>query len=1095
MSISIKDFLPLYPNIHDINFNEEIFNKKEFNDEKLSRVELISSEKGTLLKHQKIISRFLSGYTLYNSILLFHEMGSGKSCSAIGAIEQIQKENIGITGALILGKGDGILNNFKNELIFQCTAGQYIPDDYTSLSKKALTQRKRKQIEHFYSFNTFEKIAKELKKFQHNPEYIIKNYSNRIIVIDEVHNLRIRKEEKNSADIYFQINNMLHIVKNCKIILMSGTPMKDVPEEIASIMNLILPIENQLSVGNDFKEYLQDIDTNPEKKLELKNYFKGRVSYLIAMKSDVQKMYIGTLLGNLKHFIVKNDIMEPFQLRYYIDALRKDRSGEKNGGIYKNANQAILFVYPDGTYGDTGYTTYFTKNQTKVKLTTGGKFIGKLNSDFISNFRGQLNITDNLIKLSEYSSKYSSTINSIINESQGKSCFVYCKLVNGSGAVLFSKILEQIFGFSVANGTEKTIGKRYAIITGDNNSNTHTRNIIDRFNMTDNMNGDIIKVLIGSTVISEGFSLKNVQEIHILTPHWNYADTSQAIARGIRLGSHKDLINSNIVPIIKIYQHVSTTNDVVTMSLDLHKYEISEDKDINIKKIERLLKEAAFDCYLNYDRNIIGNNEGELGCTRINGCRDTRECDYMNCNYTCDGQLPGGQLPGGLDLSTYQLYYNNDNINIIIKKIIIIFRLNFSYNILEILDLLNNVPPHPARLSFFDIITALRKIINENIAIYNKYGYLSYLKEQNNIYFLIDSLTDTENYLNNYYCENPNMFKYNNTFLNILNYEIIDNLPITINKLFNITTYEQFLILLKNIPITVQEMIFEYSLIAISQNKIKNIISRNIIIQYFNTFKKIINNITVSTLLFKKYNILRCIQNIDTISKSGKTWKLWNNCDVNISNLYKEENVNIKSRLEENTYQLYALIEGKDFRIRDIQAEKLKQNTGKIKYTGSVCKTWKKNDLYNILVNRINAHHKYEYDINTQTGLDNCSNKIEENNITDIYTTMYTTINTESLYVTEAKKSFKNKKSTTIFNTFFNKETVDDVIRRQQYNTIKTQEYNPLLSEEENNRILRNKFIRYIYWNNKETLQMCIDLKIWFKNNNLCFDGSIINKK
>lgn len=55
-----------------------------------------------------------------------------------------------------------------------------------------------------------------------------------------------------SLNIYKQFHRFLHVVKDCKILLMSGTPMKDGVEEIASVMNLILPLNKQLITGDDF---------------------------------------------------------------------------------------------------------------------------------------------------------------------------------------------------------------------------------------------------------------------------------------------------------------------------------------------------------------------------------------------------------------------------------------------------------------------------------------------------------------------------------------------------------------------------------------------------------------------------------------------------------------------------------------------------------------------------------------------------------------------------------------------------------------------------------------------------------------------------
>ena len=280
MSILLSDFISWYPEIEDVNFYTDIYDKKEFYEEILERNEIVPSEKGILMKHQKIIARFLSGYTLYDSILLVHEMGVGKTCTAVGVIEQIQKESLSFTGSIIFGKGESVLQNFKNELIFQCTAGQYIPENWKFLSDKALAQRKRKQIEHYYSFQTFETFAKDLKKY--TDRKIVETFSNKIIIIDEVHHLRIRKEEKNSADIYEQFYRFLHLIKNCKVIIMSGTPMTDLPNELASIINLIIPYENKLPTKENFDiEYLDNnnglLTIKPDKLNILKNCLKGRI--------------------------------------------------------------------------------------------------------------------------------------------------------------------------------------------------------------------------------------------------------------------------------------------------------------------------------------------------------------------------------------------------------------------------------------------------------------------------------------------------------------------------------------------------------------------------------------------------------------------------------------------------------------------------------------------------------------------------------------------------------------------------------------------------------------------------------------------------
>jgi superfamily II DNA or RNA helicase len=123
--MNIEDFLPKYPNVnkteygvlnpYDEDFYEAIYRKKEFYENKLQTVEKFPREMGMLTKHQKTIARYFSGHTPYDRLLLVHAMGSGKTCSAIGAIEQIKSENGSLKGAIIIAKGKQILDNFVNE--------------------------------------------------------------------------------------------------------------------------------------------------------------------------------------------------------------------------------------------------------------------------------------------------------------------------------------------------------------------------------------------------------------------------------------------------------------------------------------------------------------------------------------------------------------------------------------------------------------------------------------------------------------------------------------------------------------------------------------------------------------------------------------------------------------------------------------------------------------------------------------------------------------------------------------------------------------------------------------------------------------------
>ena len=739
MDFNIEDFLPKYPNIinngslpeymspYDNNFTQAIYNKEEFNELKLSKRE--EKEEGEILyKHQRFIARFLSSHTIYNSILLVHEMGVGKTCSAFGATEEIRKTSNNYKGVVVVTK-PSLIFNMMNDLAYKCTSGEYIPEG-KKMTTKEHKIRLKKATSKFYSFKTFEIFAKDLSK--ESDENIISKYSNRIFVIDEVHNLRLHGKKEESM-MYIQIHRLLHLIKNCKIILMSGTPMKDEPFEIASILNLILPLDQQLPTDKNFNdEYLSQKNevyyVKDSKKLSLKKAMYGRVSYLKTMPSDVEIVYVGEIIPPLKIFnIVPSTMIEP-QLNSYTEAFRLDSI---EPSIYAKSRQSVLFVFPDGTYGEKGFKNFVSERNLKTTGLLGGKSAKNeysLKSTLVNAIRGN-SMQESLENLRKYSCVYANIIENILNN-KDKLTFIYNSSVTGSGSILFGKILE-LFGFSHATGNETEKRKRYAVLTSKSATQFEIENIIERFNKKDNMTGDFIQVIIGSKKLSEGISLKNVQEIHVATPFWNYSELSQAIARGVRLSSHEDLLEAGLEPKVRIYRHCAITPNV--QSIDMIRYLTSEKKDVSIKNIERLIKESAVDCALFFDRNFVDN-----------AVDNSRDCDYQKCEYTCDGIT---NLNSQKDYSTYKLYYNNKNINNIINKLKLIFSEVFSISISELLA--------KDTFSLYEIFTTLRKIITENIPIVNKYGLISYLREENDVLFLVDNLSVGSDFNSSFYSKNP----------------------------------------------------------------------------------------------------------------------------------------------------------------------------------------------------------------------------------------------------------------------------------------------------------------------------------------------------
>ena len=116
----------LYPNILDPNFNIKIAEKKEFYENRYdTKIKDVKEESKKLCggdfelsPHQIFVRNFLSMFTPYNSLLLFHGLGTGKTCSAISVCEEMRDymKQIGVSKRIIIIASPNVQENFKKQL-------------------------------------------------------------------------------------------------------------------------------------------------------------------------------------------------------------------------------------------------------------------------------------------------------------------------------------------------------------------------------------------------------------------------------------------------------------------------------------------------------------------------------------------------------------------------------------------------------------------------------------------------------------------------------------------------------------------------------------------------------------------------------------------------------------------------------------------------------------------------------------------------------------------------------------------------------------------------------------------------------------------
>jgi superfamily II DNA or RNA helicase len=268
-----------------VNFINELF--LTYHDEISSKKEQISCDPAanaefSLLTHQKIVRDYLNIYTPYRGLLLYHGLGSGKTCSSIAIAEglktyknvivmtpaslrrnyieemkkcgdEIYKKNQFWEFIPILNKTDPMVQTLaailqlKDTFIVKMRGAWLVnvkkPSNYVSLSsdeKESLDRQIEQMIDAKYTFINYNGMRMSNLKtlsadFTQNP------FSNHVIIIDEAHNFisRIVNKLKRPTSLSMRLYDMLMTADNVKIILLTGTPVINYPNEIAIIFNIL----------------------------------------------------------------------------------------------------------------------------------------------------------------------------------------------------------------------------------------------------------------------------------------------------------------------------------------------------------------------------------------------------------------------------------------------------------------------------------------------------------------------------------------------------------------------------------------------------------------------------------------------------------------------------------------------------------------------------------------------------------------------------------------------------------------------------------------------------------------------------------------
>ena len=199
------------------------------------------TKKEYLRYHQFLVYNYLIGNHNARGVLLFHEMGFGKSITAVSIAEYYRTHDPDRRIVILLSKS--LQKNFKNSVVKYINATEKnvdsktadsAVDDYQFVSLNASNMFSQiSQLDKSDEELAFENTLKEFTTEMAKGNFL----ENSILIIDEFHNFSnaITNGSTNAIRLYDAIMQ----TKDIKLLFMSGTPIINRPFETAAIFNMI----------------------------------------------------------------------------------------------------------------------------------------------------------------------------------------------------------------------------------------------------------------------------------------------------------------------------------------------------------------------------------------------------------------------------------------------------------------------------------------------------------------------------------------------------------------------------------------------------------------------------------------------------------------------------------------------------------------------------------------------------------------------------------------------------------------------------------------------------------------------------------------
>jgi hypothetical protein len=385
----------LYPELNDPNFNIKIAKRKEFQDTQYdgkiydikTQAEKMCNAEFELMPHQLFVKNFLSFQTPYNSLLLYHGLGTGKTCSAIGIAEEMRSymKQTGGNQRIMIIASPNVQNNFRQQIFDErklmmeggnwnlntCIGNALLkeinPSQVQNMPRDKVISQINSLINQYYTFMGYGELANYIKRnISTNSESGLSTkqqkqqeigkiqalFNNRLVIIDEVHNIRIMQDNKEAKKTASLLMRVCKYAENMRLLLLSATPVFNDPREIIWLTNLLNAVDKRGQIEE------KDVFTREGE------FAKSRILPDGTQVEDGQELLRRKLTGYVSYVRGENPYTFPYRIypvdfapgrQMQLDTYPSTQMNNKQIEDAEKPSKTPLYMDPFGEYQKSAY--------------------------------------------------------------------------------------------------------------------------------------------------------------------------------------------------------------------------------------------------------------------------------------------------------------------------------------------------------------------------------------------------------------------------------------------------------------------------------------------------------------------------------------------------------------------------------------------------------------------------------------------------------------------------------------------------------------------------------------------------------------------